>query len=386
MNKSNLIFFLFSLIVLAGIPACHKSKKKEASHSLQSYKVTTEAMHKSLYFTGTMQPLKESAITSPVEGVVEALHYHYGQWVKQDEAVLSLRSSELQKQYNETLTDYLKAKDNYTLAKTKFAGTEALWQAGLLAKNNYIHEKSSVDTARITLMESTRKLHETLAKIDGQPTEDLTALSLSEFSKVRQALTTEHQTIHLKAPACGVLLYPTQSSDDKAGKLRVGSTLKAGQVVAVVGDLSGVSIEIDVPEVDIDKVHPGMTALITGLALGKERLEGKLSMVNVQATQASGGLPSFKALIEVKTLTKAQQARVKIGMSATIEVPMDGQEQLMIPIAAIEQYQGKSLVVVKGLDGKLKKQPITTGSALADKVVVLDGLQAGDILEYQPNS
>lgn len=382
MKKHTVVCLLSFCCLLGAITACDRHQQTASGQRVQSYQVKAESMHKSLYFTGTVQPVRESAITSPVEGAIEALHYHYGQWVRQGDAVLSLRSSELQKQYNETLTEYLKAKDNYTVAKTKFAGTQALWEAGLLAKNNYINEKSSADTARITLMESTRKLQDTLSKMEGHLTEDLTSLTLSEFNKVRQALNTEHQVIHLKAPADGVLLYPVQGSEEKNGKLRVGSTLKAGQVVAVVGDLSGVSVEIDIPEVDIDKVHRGMPARITGMALGEHPLKGLLTIVNVQATQANGGLPTFKALIEVKTLTKAQSERIRVGMSATIEIPMDKQRHLMIPIVAITQEKGKSIVRLKRLGQESRKQAITTGSAQADKVIVLEGLKEGDMIEY----
>ncbi|WP_131782007.1 efflux RND transporter periplasmic adaptor subunit [Legionella gresilensis] len=366
------------VILLIG---CSDSSKPTASKQ-QTYTVKSEPVHKTLYFTGTIQPLHESAITCPMDAVIETMNYNYGQVVKKDEVVITLNSTELQKQYNEILTDYLKAKDNFTIAKAKFTGTDELWKAGLIAKNNYLSEKSSLDTARVALMQSTRKLTEMLDKIDDTDAKNLSTLSIAEFNKVKEALTRNHNLIHLKAPAQGILLSPPKSGEEKSGHLKVGSAVKAGQVIALIGDLRGISVEIDVPEVDIDKIKPGMQAKITGVALGKEVLEGKLVAINAQASSTgSNGLPSFNATVEVKQLTAKQQALVKVGMSAAIELSLEGNNQLVIPIAAIKREKGSNVVRVLA-DGKIATRQVATGSALADKVIIESGLKIGDTVVY----
>lgn len=361
--------------------ACGKNEVKK--DTVQRYVVKPEVMHKALYFTGNIQPLHESTLSSPMDAVVETMNYHYGQMVDKDAVVVILNSSELQKQYNETLTDYLKAKDSFSIAKAKFSGTQDLWDAGLLSKNNYLSEKSSLDTARVTLMQATRKLTEMLEKMDDKKEQNLSTLSIAQFDKVRQALTTQHNRIHLKTPTGGVLLYPPKSNDEKNNRIAVGSAIKSGQVIALVGDLSGISVEIDVPEIDIDKIHTGMEATITGVALGKQTLHGKLVAVNAQASLTSGGgLPSFNAIVEVKHLTPEQRRWVKVGMSANIQLSVDSDTSLMVPIAAIKQDKGASVVMIRTPQGQLEKRLITTGAAQADKVIVNGGLNEGDVVEY----
>ena len=95
-------------------------KKKDA----KTYTVHTALVHRTLYFTGTVQPLHEYTLTSAMDAVVETMRYHYGQHVKKGHVVFILNSAELQKQYNDTLTEYLKAKDSYSVARAKFTGTE----------------------------------------------------------------------------------------------------------------------------------------------------------------------------------------------------------------------------------------------------------------------
>src|ERR1700733_4236782 len=133
--------FLIIILLISFCMAC-TNQSKEKKVALQTYVLKSELVHKSLYFTGVIQPLYESTITSPMDAVVETLHYRYGQLVKKGDLVITLNSSELQKQYNSTLTDYLKAKDNFAIAEAKFNGTKDLWDAGLLSKNNYLSEKS----------------------------------------------------------------------------------------------------------------------------------------------------------------------------------------------------------------------------------------------------
>ncbi|CAM2742011.1 efflux RND transporter periplasmic adaptor subunit [Legionella worsleiensis] len=370
-------------LILAGLLAACGGEKQPKPGEVHSYKVTPQSLHKTLHFTGTIQPLHESTLTSPVVAVVESMNFHYGQMVKKGDVILTLNSNELQKQYNDTLTDYLKAKDSYSIAKAKFTGTQELWDAGLISKNNFLSEKSNVDTARVTLMQATRKFTELLEHMDEDNAQNFSALSLADFDKVKKILTANHHLIRLKAPSDGVMLYPPKSGEDKLARIGVGSAVKAGQVLALVGDLKGISVEIDVPEIDIDKIRPGMSATISGVAFGKHQLKGTLVAVNAQASNTGGGgLPSFTAVVEVNSLTAEQQPWIKVGMSAAIELNVDSENQLLVPIAAVKREKGNSIVRLKLAQGTLEKRIVTTGPAQADSVVIESGLKEGDVVVY----
>jgi len=365
-----------------GLYACNKSTNTP-KHQAEHYTVHTTTMKKTLNFTGTIQPLRENTVTSPMNAVVESMHYHYGQLVQQDETIFTLNSADLQREYNDTLTEYLKAKDGYDITLSKFTGTEELWKAGLLSKNNYLSEQSALNTARIALMQATRKLSELLEKIDDGQHDDLSSLSFAEFDKVRLALTSKHNLIHLKAPRTGVLLYPPKSSDGHFDRLGVGTSIKAGQVLALIGDLSGIRVEIDVPEVDIADVKVGMPATIHGLAFGKQVLEGKLVAINAEAsTGSNSALPSFTAIVEVHALSAEQQTWIKVGMSAAIELTLHRSNKLLIPIEAVKQETGHSVVYTLAANGAINKRTITTGPVNGDRVVIESGLNAGDVVTY----
>lgn len=358
-----------------------RALKKESSQN--TYKVTEQALHKTLHFTGVIQPLNESTLSSPIQAVVETMNFHYGQLVKKGDLILVLRSNELQKQYNAALTEYLKAKDSYSVAKTKFVGTQSLWDSGLISKNNYVNEKSALDIERMTLMQATRKFTEMLDKTDEHNIQNLAELNLADFYKVKQVLKSDHNLIHLKAPNDGVMLYPPKSSDDKGAKITVGSTVKAGQVISLIGDMQGIKVEIDIAETDIDKVHTGMDAIISGVAFGKHQLKGKLISVNAQASNMNhGGLPTFTALVEVQALSQEQQTWIKVGMSAAIELAVASEHQLFIPIGAIKREKGQNTVSIQLAKG-IEKRIVTTGTVQADSVVIESGLKVGDLVVYE---
>lgn len=370
------------LLAVALLTAC-KFHHKKNSPKLNTYVVTKEAIHKTLYFTGIIKPLQEKTITSPIQAIVERVHHHYGELVHQHTLVFTLSSTELQKQYNETLTSYLKAKEAFSMAQTKFGGTEELWHAGLLSKNNYLSERSSFNNAHIALMQAGQRLTEVLELMGEGNYKALSALSLAKFDKVRLALTAKHDLIYLRSPAEGILLYPPKSGDETNAQLMVGSTVKAGQVLALVGDLRGVRVDIDVPEVDIDKIHINMPALVHSTVFPQDALRGRLIAINPQAsTHNNSALPSFSAVVQVKELTAAQQAWVKVGMSATIELPIDVGNKLVVPIAAIKLYHGSSQVMVEDKPGQFHRQTVKTGTVLENKVIIESGLNVGDVIVY----
>ncbi|MFY7698402.1 MAG: efflux RND transporter periplasmic adaptor subunit [Legionella sp.] len=382
-NRQYIYNMMMLFIICITLVGCHH-KKTDTKSNLKSYTVQPIKIHKRLTFTGLVQPLSESTITSPVNAFIEASHCQYGQLIKTGDVVFTLNSTELQKQYNDILTDYLRSKDSYGIAQAKFSGTQELWQAGLLSKNNYLSEQSSLNNARVSLMQATQKLSEMLEKMGEENDPNLSSLSFETFDKVRLALNSKHNLLHLKAPTNGVLLYPPKSTDDKNGHLTVGSAVKADQVLALIGDLSGIRVDIDVPEVDINKIYTGMRASIRNPAFSEEELQGRLVAINAQASISNGSnLPSFTAIIEVKNLNPSQRRQIKIGMSALVEIFAESQMQLTVPITAVKLEQGHAIVFIRQADHSLKKTEVITGDAEADRVVIKSGLTAGDTVVYE---
>lgn len=378
MNNKIIAWVLSCLFLFS----CGKPEKDSAD-ALQTVTVKPSVVHTTLHFSGIIQPLRENTIISPINGVVETMHFHFGERINEGAVILTINSAELQKQYNDSLTDYLKAKDSYNIAKAKFVGSKNLWDSGLLAKNTFISEKSTLNNAKIALIQGEQKLKEIALQANDQSLDNLTTLNIADFKDIQTVLNKKHNQVNLTAAFDGILLYPPKTENAKSERIVPGSAVKSGQVIGLIGDLSGVAIDIDIPEIDIEKISTHMKAKVTGVALGKTVLQGEVVAVNAQASEASGNsLPSFRAVIEVKQLAPAQQSQIKVGMSASVELSVEGKEQLLIPIAAVKQQNNQSVVQLKEPDGTVRSVRITTGGALTDQVAVLSGLKSGDVLVF----
>jgi HlyD family secretion protein len=374
------IYLLLIPLILLGCSEQKPSiKDKDKAHF---YTVKKDNLTKTLFFTGKIQPLKETTLIAPIDAVIEAMPHLYGQFVKKDMVVFHLTSNELQKQHNEILTEYLKAKDNYGIAKTKFSGTQELWDAGLISKNNYISEKSSLNTAQISLMQAAERLNDLLDKT-GNKDHNITALSFADFEKVKNAFAMKHNSIQIKAPSDGVLLFPPKTGEDFSSRLNTGAAVKSGDVLGLIGDLSGIRIEIVVPEVDIEKVQPGTMAIVRSYAFPEEELKGKVVAVTAQAsTNSNSSFPTFSAVIEVNHLTPLQQAHLKVGMSTDIALTVSSENKLVVPLSAVKQEQGRNVVQVVNQDGSKSSRPIITGSTDVDKIIIESGLKENEVIYY----
>ena len=126
-----------------------------------------------------------------------------------------------------------------------------------------------------------------------------------------------------------------------------------------------------------------MLAKITGPALGKHQLLGRVASVNTQALSGNTGASAFfSAMVVVKKLTPKQQNAIKVGMSAAIELMIDKRKQVIIPIKAVQQVNGKRMVTIQNKHGSDVLREVTTGIATANSVVIERGLKAGDVVRY----
>lgn len=371
---------ILTLLLCCLIISCNTQKDK-APHQLQET-IQSVQIHKSLFFTGIIQPIQEIAVISPTDAIVESMTFQYGQIVPKNTKFMTLNAPELKKRFNESLTEYLKAKDHFRNLQSKFSGTKDLWKEGIISKNNYLSEQSGLSTARISLMQAQKKLDDILILADQKDMKTLSDLKLTDFKQIKQMLSSQHQQIYLQAPFEGMLLYPPKSLENKDERIVVGHAVKANQVIALIGDLTGLHIEIQIPETDINKVRPGMSAIIRTVTSGKHPLQGKVLAVNAQATPSQNGLPSFSALIEVKTLSKDDQERIKIGMSANIEVQDDEPDQLTVPIRAVHLRDNKTWVTILNKKHQTEERVIVTGRADPSRVTVIQGLKPGEVIVY----
>lgn len=162
----------------------------------------------------------------------------------------------------------------------------------------------------------------------------------------------------IPAPHDGVLTYLSNS---------IGSTIAAGEKVAVVGDLSRFKIDADVPEGSSFKVQPGASAKIR---ISNVELDG--TVTNVEPQAIDGAVP-FSV-----TLTDASNARLRPGLRTQVYVNYGFKESTTL-IPNGEYYAGPGEYMLFVADGnKLIRREVTLGDSNRQWVEVKEGISPGE--------
>ena len=252
-----------------------------------------------------MKPLHITNIAAPADGYIVEKNFKYGQQLKQGKTLVKLNSNKLVSDYNQALANYLTAKEKFSRSQAKLKGSKKLWQMGIISRNEYDEDNSTVQNDHLSFLQALYALENTTTTAES-PFEDLKSLSLSDISKIEQVIKLRYNYLNVVASKDGIALLPPQASSDKKEAISVGSQIKLGQVIVSIGDLSGVSAEIEIAEVNVDKIKPGQKVSITGVAFPKQVLHGFIKSIDSQATQngaASSGLPTFSASVILTKLT-----------------------------------------------------------------------------------
>ena len=376
---------LFSLLFVfaASITAAPKKNGNTSEFVVKK----AQAVKTYLYFQGNVQPIKQYDVLTPIAGLIgKHLNFVYGALVHQGQYLLSVMPDNKQNSYRTALIAYLRAKSTYSGSLEKFTGQKLLYKNGIVARNDFTQYRNNLVTQKLALKEAFYSLEVLIRKMSNDiKAEDELIKSLSELSinnsKVYDALDKSFSEVKIHAPITGIALLPESNSGNNASKTKLhsNSLVKLDQVLLVVGDFTGLKVEVNVSEVSINKLHIGQTATITGPAFPNIHLRGKIQTISYQAKAGSfdGALPTYPVSVVVPKLTTAQKKIIHAGMTAKIKIALDEGDQLLIPIKAVHLKSGKSYVLNK-VGGKAIETAIGTGNTTIDKVEVTSGLKVGD--------
>ncbi len=378
MNRLLIIFLTLLIGTLNGCSS--KDKNSAASKKNEMITVTRNPLLTHLLYAGTVQPLKVVVVTTPVEGVVEDMLFHYGDMVKAQQPLFIITSSKFQSDYKNTLMQYVKSKTDFTNNESQFKEAEFLHKNQLISDDDYKGRKTNYFTAQLGLIQAKDALANMMKQLDIKQF-NFEDLSVSDIDKISALLHQQEgsQKIHIVSPAAGVVLLAIKEENDMVLKINKGSQIKQGDMLAMIGDLSGLTVHINVNEFNINQLKVGQKVKVTGTAFPQFTLEGHISGIDRQAQTVSGGIPVFAVEIKVPQLTATQQAIIHVGMSAKVQIDIEGEHVISVPFAAVYAKNNVPYVKMQDRDShKIIEVQVKTGVTTEDKIVIESPLQAGD--------
>ena len=165
-----------------------------------------------------------------------------------------------------------------------------------------------------------------------------------------------------------------------AAESKTGDQVAPGTLAFRLDDLSRLLVDVEVSEVDINRINVGQPATLTFDAILDQEYEGIVREVSLIGTALQGTV-NFKVTIELT----APDAQVKPGMTAAVNMVVEELDNvLLVPNRAVRIREGNRVVFVLN-DGVAEPVRIVLGAS-SDIVSEIAGgeLQAGDSIILNP--
>lgn len=338
-----------------------------------------------LYYSSIVEPIKTVVVTSPTDGVINAIQFHFGDEVKRGQPLFFISSDKFQADYKTALMQYIKTKTDYASDQNQLRESEFLHKNHLISDDDYQAKKTSFYNARLSMVQAKDALDHLQQQIDlhGLSFYDL---KIEDIDKITSVLHAQNalRDIRVLSDANGVILLPNkEEGSGELKKIHPGDPVRQGDVIAVVGDLSGLVLHFGVDEMHVNQLHVGQSVKVTGTAFSDIELSGKITAINRQGESMQGGLPAFPVEVVVPTLSVAERNRIHVGMTAKVTLLMDHSARLTVPIKAVLERDGKTWVTLKDdKTGALHQVLVKTGETTLDSVVIESGVKSGEKIVF----
>ncbi|MCB1087342.1 MAG: HlyD family efflux transporter periplasmic adaptor subunit [Verrucomicrobiae bacterium] len=156
-----------------------------------------------------------------------------------------------------------------------------------------------------------------------------------------------------------------------------GASLKLGQPIITIPDMSRLGVDVDIHESHIKKIQLGQRAVIVADAVADKTLEGKVTKVAVlpdsNASRYNPSLKVYPSTIEIQ----GTHDFLKPGMTAKVKIIVNElADVLYIPVQAIFVEKDKHYVFVNDGAG-FRRQAVKVGDHNDEFVEIVEGIDEG---------
>lgn len=318
MKKRMLWFALVGILC-----ACSdKSGQKESP----TVKVCTETVrygndYRLKPYVGQAEANTSTSVSFPTAGTLGRVYVEEGQAVKAGQLLAEINPTLLQKALQSAEALLSQARDAYDRMK-------------------YLHETNS------------------LPEIQWVETQSKLSQAQSAYDIARKNL----EDCRLLAPISGVV-----------GRkfVQTGETVMPAQPVMTVLDINKVKVNVSIPEKEIGGIHADTKCGVYVAALDGASFKGGRIVKSVQSDPMTHTYP-------ISIHVDNPGGRLLPGMVCDVTFGQTGTPALSVPITAVMAGTGDSRYVWVVENGTAKRKDIRTGMAYGGRIVVTEGLQAGD--------
>lgn len=333
------------------------------SHPAQQ--VDPAAMRQDIVFTAAKETLvnkvevkgkslyqQETMVYAPFGSRVSEWVAADGQQVQQGDVLFKLDGSDLQ-------TEILK--EEASIRKTELESELARY-AGEVKEATVGTGTSETERVDALTGRETARLNRELTEVN-------LGMQRKELTEKRERLA----SAAYQSPASGIFLYESTAKRPHA--------VTENQYVGKIVQLDQLQMLALVGEQDVFQIKPGMSVQVKLTAVKDVTLKGEVQKVSKFAKTGTdestlGQLAQFEVII---SLEKSEYLIAGLSLSGEIETERK-EEALVVPAMAILREEGNTYVLLDKGGGQTEKKPVKIGMETPEKIEVVEGLQAGDVV------
>jgi membrane fusion protein (multidrug efflux system) len=327
------------LLFLAGVfhnkvPSNVAEGKKRSAEGLKS--VAARLLKRPRYetATGTVKPVHESAVAAKLLAKVLEINATAGQVVQKDQVLVKLDDADLQARLKQAEAGLASAQVRSEQTKTEFGRAEQLKSKKAISQTDFDAAQAAMKSAAAEFERATQAVKESQVMLD--------------YATIR-------------SPMSGTII-------DK--RVEVGDTVSPGQILLTLFDPTHMQMVASVRESLALKLKPGQL-LPTRLDALDFDCEATISEVVPESDVASR---SFTVKV-----TGPCPPGVYSGMFGRLMIPLDEEEVLVIPVAAVRKV-GQLTMVDVASDNSVSRRNVRLGRTLEEDIEVLAGLVEGELV------
>lgn len=328
------ILLLFaSLSVLS---ACNKPPEPpEPLRPVKTLRVSVEDQSRALSLPGEVRARHEAALAFQVGGKITRCAVNSGDTVRRGQILAQLEPVDYALSEQSAAASEAQARSNLSVAENEFKRFQALFEKNFVSAAALEQKQAALDAARA----------------------NHTAARASHTEQSRRVAYTA-----LTADGDGVI---TQYN------CNIGQVVSAGQSIMGLARKGEMEILVHVPESALNTVNHSPTFLLRLNALPGVSWQGRLRELSAAADPATR---TYAARIRVDK----PDARLRLGMTATVEIASSAQSAIYLPLSAIISRDGKPGVWQLNAENTVQRVEITLGELAGNTVQVLSGIRSGD--------
>lgn len=371
MRKSLIAVIVVAVVVVVGVIllAHHSKPKPPLTVSLKKRTLT-----ESVTAVGSIVPAHIITVRSALDGIVTKMYKDIGDAVKKGESLALVGPNVAPATLAQAISNVAAQEAKVEGDKKLVANDKTLIQSKL-ALANYSDYVSNL---------SVLKQDEAALKYDKQN------LGLTQYGRAIIAGKLEKGQVN--SPIDGFILQRNVDVGDSIISL---SSNQAATNLFTIADMSAMVFEGQVDELDADKLHVGMDAMVSVGPLEGDKIKGKLVALGLQSNQEnekySGSSSSsqsssspFNVGFQVKVakldIPEKENKRLRSGFSATAKFISHVYKKVpTLPQSVVHFTQTSSYVLVyQGPKIAAKKVTIKTGASDGSYVQIVSGLKDSD--------